>query len=404
MCTKRIQASLPLFVIVGVLLIAAPSSAQMAKGANKYVGNITTNGIVRSDFMTYWNQITPENAAKWGSVEATQGVFHWAGVDSVAKFADTNKIPWKFHNLCWGEQQPSWITSLSTAAQLTAVGTWMDSAAARYPNVNMIDVVNEAYPSHAPAPYAAALGGSGETGNDWILTAFTMARQRWPNALLIYNDYNTIEYSAENTWMVALADSMIKHKTPISGIGCQAHACYTVGAATVKTYLSKINATGLPVFITEFDIPETNDSTQLSMMESLFPLFWNDSSVVGVTYWGYLVGATWKTGSGLLNTNGTPRPALTWLENYVKNNPNPPNKFPNLVYPGTGVKSQYKTIQFSSVARRGSGLAQLYNLQGKKIGLPFQANPGSAITAAPGTYVVKRDGECEEMIIKGHNQ
>src|SRR6186713_3669789 len=37
-----------------------------------FVGNITTNGAVRSDFLQYWDQITPENEGKWGSVEATR--------------------------------------------------------------------------------------------------------------------------------------------------------------------------------------------------------------------------------------------------------------------------------------------------------------------------------------------
>ena len=33
----------------------------------KFVGNIATSGAVRSDFDTYWNQITPENEGKWGT-------------------------------------------------------------------------------------------------------------------------------------------------------------------------------------------------------------------------------------------------------------------------------------------------------------------------------------------------
>ena len=58
---------------MGVLLIAVASQAQMAKGANKFVGNITQGGAVRSDFLTYWNQITPENETKWGVVEELAG-------------------------------------------------------------------------------------------------------------------------------------------------------------------------------------------------------------------------------------------------------------------------------------------------------------------------------------------
>jgi len=46
------------------------------------------------------------------------------------------------------------------------------------PDLPMIDVVNE--PLHAVPPYAAALGGSGATGWDWVIKAFEMARGHFP--------------------------------------------------------------------------------------------------------------------------------------------------------------------------------------------------------------------------------
>ena len=73
------------------------TEAQPAKGANKFLGNITSRGQVRSDFGTYWNQITPENETKWGSVEGTRDRMNWAGADRVANYAKTAGIPWKFH-------------------------------------------------------------------------------------------------------------------------------------------------------------------------------------------------------------------------------------------------------------------------------------------------------------------
>src|SRR5690606_29362741 len=39
---------------------------------HKFVGNITTNNAANTDGLTfskYWDQITPENAGKWGSVQ-----------------------------------------------------------------------------------------------------------------------------------------------------------------------------------------------------------------------------------------------------------------------------------------------------------------------------------------------
>jgi endo-1,4-beta-xylanase len=157
----------PSLALIGVLLAAITSQGQPAQGANKFLGNITTMGQVRSDFLTYWNQITPENESKWSSVEGTRNTMRWTGVDNVKNFAEKNKISWKFHTLVWGGQCPSWINGLSQNDQLTEINQWFDLAAQKYPNVPMIDVVNEAHPNHAPAPYRNALGGNGTSGYDW---------------------------------------------------------------------------------------------------------------------------------------------------------------------------------------------------------------------------------------------
>lgn len=384
--------------LVGILLFAVTAHAQMAKNANKFVGNITTRGAVRSDFLTWWNQITPENESKWGSVEGTRDVMRWTGVDNVKNFAETNKIPWKFHTLVWGSQYPSWITGLSQADQLAEITEWYDAAASRYPDVNMIDVVNEAYPSHAPAPFKNALGGDGTTGYDWIIKSFQMARQRWPRAILIYNDYNNIEWNSEVNWTPTMITTIKNAGAPVSAIGCQAHDAYRIAAATLKSNIDKLAATGLPIFITEFDIPDANDATQLATMQDKFPVFWNHPKVVGITYWGYVVGSTWKTGTGLLNTNGTERPALTWLRNYVQSNPNPPNDFPGFINGNVGVINPAPRVPVTQkVTQRGPGLVEIFDLQGRMIKSFYASDPAirlQSMLPSPGSYVIKHDGRC----------
>jgi hypothetical protein len=256
----------------------------------------------------------------------------------------------------------------------------------------MIDVVNEGYPTHKPPPYKAALGGDGTTGYDWIIKSFQMARQRWPKAILIYNDYNIIEWSSEVNWAVTMITALKKANAPISAIGCQAHDVYTVATATVKSNIDKLAALGLPIVITEFDIPNSNDSGQLKTMQDKFPMMWTHPKIVGITYWGYLVGATWKTGSGLLNTNKTERPALTWLKNYVLSNQNPPNDFPNLLNPSTGINSRYETIRKSPAATNGSGITEVFDLQGRKIGSFPSTNSLSSMKYAKKTYVLRING------------
>lgn len=43
-----------------------------------------------------------------------------------------------------------------------------------------------------------------------------------------------------------------------------------------------------------------------------FPVFWQHTAVRGVTLWGWIVGRTWISGSGLVEGT-TPRPAMNWL-------------------------------------------------------------------------------------------
>ena len=44
-----------------------PARAERRRLLKKFVGNIDTRGQVRSDFNMYWDQLSPENAGKWGS-------------------------------------------------------------------------------------------------------------------------------------------------------------------------------------------------------------------------------------------------------------------------------------------------------------------------------------------------
>jgi endo-1,4-beta-xylanase len=284
---------------------------------NKFCGNITQQGQVRSDFITYWNQITPENEGKWGSVEAVRNQMNWAGLDAVHDYAKQHNIPFKQHNFVWGSQQPSWIGGLSQADQRAEVEQWIQLFCERYPDTQLIDVVNEP-PPHTTPPYTEALGGAGTSGYDWIAQAFKWAHQYCPNSILIMNDYNTIEYANDNSHFIDIVNAIKGVGAPIDAIGAQAHAAYSMPTSTVQMYLDKLaSSTGLPVYISEYDINLADDTQQKNVMQSQFTMFWNDNNVKGVTLWGYIVGETWETNTGLMTSSGTMRPAMTWLMQYL---------------------------------------------------------------------------------------
>lgn len=84
----------------------------------------------------------------------------------------------------------------------------------------------------------------------------------------------------------------------------------------MKSLIAQLhNDTGLPVYITEYDISTTDDQAQLAKYQDHVKFFLDTEYIHGVTIWGWIMGKTWSQApnSGLINTNGTARPAMTWL-------------------------------------------------------------------------------------------
>lgn len=132
------------------LPLSVPATAQLSSNPDKFLGNITTDYNVdygNEPFYTLWNQITPENESKWSSVQGWgRYSWNWGGVDNCVNYARNHGFPFKFHTLVWGSQFPGWVRDLSASERYDAIVAWMDAVKNRYPDLEMIDVVNEAFP------------------------------------------------------------------------------------------------------------------------------------------------------------------------------------------------------------------------------------------------------------------
>ena len=340
------------------IIITAPLSAQLSKNPNKFLGNITTRYSVDAGggvpaYYTLWNQITPENESKWGSVEGSRGRYNW-GSDTPFNYAKNHNFTYKFHALVWGAQYPSWFTSsLSVNERYNAIVNWFDKVKEHYPDLPMIDVVNEAVGMHQQGNplMKESLGGGGKTGYDWLIKAFELAHERWPNAILIYNDYNTFQHDTDA--YIDLIRTLRDAGAPIDAYGCQSHDVDNISYDNLKNSMTKIqNAVKIPMYITELDINVEDDAKQKAQYQSIFPLMWEADYCAGVTIWGYVYGATWVDHSGLYK-NGSERPAMTWLKSYMAT-----DKAKNAKSPFPGGKKQISLyIKPSSLkATRGDTL------------------------------------------------
>ena len=311
-----IRAALAVMLIV----LATAATAQATPLANwrpKFLGCAYSSKQAQ-DFSAYWNEVTPENAGKWGSVEAVRGHMDWHALDKAYRFAKSQGFPFQMHVLVWGKQQPAWINRLPPAGQLRELKHWFAAVAQRYPDLDFVQVVNE--PLQHPPDYAAALGGNGATGWEWVLESYRLARHYFPHAKLLINDYGVID-TPQNTRRYLGIINLLQRQHLLDGIGVQTHAFSTAGvpATTLRANLHTLATTGLPIYVTEMDVDGSTDAAQLKEYQRVFPVFWNDPAVKGMTVWGFRPGL-WRNRQRayLVRRDGSERPALQWLRRYVR--------------------------------------------------------------------------------------
>ena len=295
-------------LVIAASLCILPASAQLSTNPYKFLGNITTRGNVEAGggvpkYYELWNQITCENESKWSSVEGSRGNFNWNGANNAFNYAKQHNFTYKFHALVWGAQYPGWLENLVPAERFAAYVNWFDHAKAQYATLPMIDVVNEAVGTHQPGNplIKESLGGGGKTGYDWLIKAFEMAYERWPDAILIYNDYNSIRWNVNE--YITLVQALRDAGAPIDAYGNQSHELSDISESELKRVLKQQqDALKMPMFVTELDINIANDDQQKAQYQRVLPNMWELPYCAGVTLWGYVL----------------ERPAMTWIKEYMQ--------------------------------------------------------------------------------------
>ncbi len=337
-------------LVAASLLGIGIADAQINKNTCKFLGNITTRGQIQPNvsglkYEDMWDQLTCENETKWGEIvnctvsSAEEGIqkWRWSSADSHYKWCKQNNVLFKFHCLVWTSQFPSCLKGISASELKKQIGYWMDAVAIKYPDLAIIDVVNEAIPGHAEGESGAmdfkknlsqALGNSGQPSDyKWITEAFKMARERFPNAVLIYNDYNSLTH--QKSEFIDLVSKLVQQGAPIDAYGHQTHdlddyyqqhgnsmSGFENNLKDIHDQITRKGGRELQCYITEYDINQSNDNTQLDIMKGSFPIMWEADYVAGITIWGYINGATWRSNTGLIN-QGQDRASMKWLREYM---------------------------------------------------------------------------------------
>ena len=235
---------------------------------------------------------------------------------------------------------------LPPAEQSEEIREWLDAIPHGIPGLEQIEVVNE--PLHDPTGQGLGDGNYDEaarwllrsagrrrtTGYDWIINAFTLAREYFPNAKLMLNDYSITNDGNATTRVPAdhrAAEGARAHRPrrrpgPRLRVQLQQSAGVRGHAHRESRPVGRCGPAYLRHRVRHrrcrciFGVQD--DAVQLARYQALFPVFWENEAVKGVTMWGYVQGGHWRTnlGAWLMYPNGAERPALQWLVRYMENN------------------------------------------------------------------------------------
>jgi endo-1,4-beta-xylanase len=229
-----------------------------------------------------------------------------------------------------------------------------------------------------------------------------LARKYLPNTKLLINDFGIInDNNATTTYLTII--NLLKDRGLIDGIGVQGHRfeLERTSTTTLTNNLDRLYQTGLPIYMSEVDLGNLDDTgtpddnTQLQLYQSIFPVLWQHPGVKGITLWGYVEAEMWQPTCYLVLKNGTWRPALTWIAQYVKDHTAPTGieKITNSLSSSVGLEQNYPN-PFSNTTKITFTIATSANVSLKiynSLGMMVASLVNEYLNA--GTYIVKWDAK-----------
>ena len=212
--------------------------------------------LIRDQF----GALTPANCMKMMALQPEEGRFDFQLADAFVGFAQANGLKACGHCLVWAkdERTPAWLFKAGTNVVsrdllLRRMQAHIEAVAGRYRGkVISWDVVNEALDDGNEDIRASKWFSV--LGEDFITKAFEFAHAADPEAVLVYNDYNT-ELPGKRAKLLRLLRHLQDQKTPIHAVGIQGHwELDAVPYEGIEETITAIQHLGLKVMITEMDI------------------------------------------------------------------------------------------------------------------------------------------------------
>jgi GH35 family endo-1,4-beta-xylanase len=149
---------------------------------------------------------------------------------------------------------------------------------------------------------------------------YKLAHELTPDATLFLNENTILSQAGKTLPEQAEFERMIRyllsHGAPLQGIGMQAHFGE---AQTPPTEIWRITDRfakfGLPIQITEFDLPIEDKRAQADYTRDLLTAWFAHPATSGFTMWGFWEGSMWQPEGALVDRQWNVRPnGQAWLD------------------------------------------------------------------------------------------
>lgn len=277
-------------------------------------------------FLENFNSAVTENAVKWIDMERNQGEVNYSTVDGILQWTEENNIPLRGHNIFWGipnRVQP-WLKEMNDEDLRKTLKNRAETLSSRYKGrFAEYDLNNEMV--------------HGNYYEDRLGPMITKDMAEWvhngdPDAKLYLNEYDVLTGKKLPEYMAQIRN-FIKQGVPVAGIGVQGHLHdESFDRAELKRALDSLSVFGLPIRITEFNMPGQRSkflkNTRLEMtpqeeeqkakdIVDYYRICFAHPQVEGIIMWGFWAGANWIPASSLYKRDWTPTPAAEAYKNLI---------------------------------------------------------------------------------------
>lgn len=278
----------------------------------------------RETFLANFNSGVTESAVKWHAMEPRRGEVNYSQVDNILHWADQHGIPLRGHNIFWGvpDKVQPWVKELNNdALRQTLQARALDIGRRYRGRFAEYDLNNEMIHGNL---YEQRLGP------DITRQMAQWVREGDPKAVLFVNDYDILTGRRVDDY-VAHIRKLLGQGVPLGGIGAQGHSHgATFDRDALQHSLDKLGQLGLPVRVTEFNLPGQNskwmkdkrapratpppftaadEALQARELADFYRICFAHPAVSGILMWGFWEGANWIPASALYRRDWSPRPA-----------------------------------------------------------------------------------------------